>query len=79
MKTARFFLQIALCIYALLWFEPSLAVEKIEKDVVKSDSSVISPDSVGGTEFAPKEGKVGLVLAGGGAKGFYRARNDSLH
>ena len=71
MKTARFFLQITLCIYALFRFEPSLAVEKIETDVVKRDSSVILPDSVGGEQFAPVVGKVGLVLAGGGAKGFY--------
>lgn len=55
----------------LLWLRPSVAAEKIYPEVVEKVSLASLPDSVGGTEFAPVEGKVGLVLAGGGAKGFY--------
>ena len=71
MKTARFFTLIALCFMVLLWLRPSVAAEKIYPEVVEKVSLASLPDSVGGTEFAPVEGKVGLVLAGGGAKGFY--------
>lgn len=55
----------------LLWLQPSVAAEKIYPKVVEKVSLASLPDSVCGTEFAPVEGKVGLVLAGGGAKGFY--------
>ena len=39
--------------------------------MAKSESIVVQPDNFGELTHTPIEGKVGLVLAGGGAKGFY--------
>lgn len=71
MKTARFFPLIALLVAVLCSLGESFAAVAAKKNMVEKDSFVAQPDSVGGVRYAPVEGKVGLVLAGGGAKGFY--------
>lgn len=71
MKTARFLILFALYLSVLFSIQSSFATAVGEKNVVEKGSFVFQPDSVGSVEYAPVEGKVGLVLAGGGAKGFY--------
>ena len=71
MKTARFLILFALYLSVLFSIQSSFATAVGEKNVVEKAPFVFQPDSVGGVEYAPVEGKVGLVLAGGGAKGFY--------
>ena len=51
-------------------YSPSASAQEVGS-MVKSDSVVVQPDTFGEVTYAPVEGKVGLVLAGGGAKGFY--------
>ena len=71
MKTARFLILFALYLSVLFSTLNSFATPVSKKNVVEEGSFVLQPDSVGGVEYTPIEGKVGLVLAGGGAKGFY--------
>lgn len=71
MKTTRFFPLFALLLAVLFSTFEAFAVETKKNFMVEKDFFVAQPDSVGTPRFAPAEGKVGLVLAGGGAKGFY--------
>ena len=70
MKTARFLpLFTLLCAVLFSQYATSAPVCGAE-NVVNRDFFVAHPDSTA-VNFLPVEGKVGLVLAGGGAKGFY--------
>ena len=71
MKTARFLILFALYFSVLFSLYAAVASTAVSGDMVKKGLIVSQPDSVGGVQYAPVEGKVGLVLAGGGAKGFY--------
>ena len=71
MKTFRFFVLIVLCLSVLFSTHKTFAAVARDENVVEKDFFVAQPDSVAGVKYAPVDGKVGLVLAGGGAKGFY--------
>lgn len=71
MKTTRFFSLFALFGLVLFLTLKDFVAVAADKNMVTKDFFVAQPDSVGGAGFSPVEGKVGLVLAGGGAKGFY--------
>ena len=71
MKTARFLVLFALYLSVLFSHHAASASVPAGETMVEKGLIVSQPDSVGGVEYAPVEGKIGLVLAGGGAKGFY--------
>lgn len=71
MKTPRFFPLIALIVAVLFSLGDGFAAVAEKKNMVEKEFFMAQPDSVGGVGYAPVDGKVGLVLAGGGAKGFY--------
>lgn len=71
MKIVRFFLLFALHLWVVLPLQGVWAQGEISPKVVASEANHSSqqPDSV--KVYEPVDGKVGVVLAGGGAKGFY--------
>ena len=71
MKTARFLILFALYLSVLFSAQSAFATAVGKQNVVEKGTFMFHPDSVGGVEWTPIKGKVGLVLAGGGAKGFY--------
>ena len=71
MKTFRFFVLIVLCLSVLSSTHKTFAAVAQGENVVEKDSFVAQPDSTASVKYAPVDGKVGLVMAGGGAKGFY--------
>ncbi len=76
MKTARFLTQITLLFAVLFTQYATSAPTGGEENVVEKDFLVAQKDSLSGAALAVEQCKtdsdrVGLVLAGGGAKGFY--------
>ena len=71
MKTARFFLLFAPLVMVLFSTMDAFAQAGGKKNVVEKDVFVAQQDTVATPMMAAVDGKIGLVLAGGGAKGFY--------
>ncbi len=71
MKTARFFILFALLQVVLFSTNDAFANNVAKKNVVEKDLFAVKSDTVTTSPIAAVDGKIGLVLAGGGAKGFY--------
>ena len=71
MKTARFFTLFALLVGVLFSTMEGFAAVSGKKNVVERDLFAVQEDTVATSTLKPVDGKIGLVLAGGGAKGFY--------